>query len=89
MTNTIGMLERALGQTESIISAIGPHQASWPTPCPQWTVRDLVQHLVGSDLRNFTASARGETIDWGAPAGPLGDDWIGQYRAGVRPLLEA
>ena len=89
MTDTIGLVERALGQTESIISAIRPEQATLPTPCPQWTVRDLVEHVAGRGLRNFTASARGEAVDWRAPAEPIGDDWAGQFRAGVGPLLAA
>jgi uncharacterized protein (TIGR03086 family) len=89
MTDTLQLLERAIGQMGTIISAIRPGQANRPTPCPQWTVHDLVQHVVGSDLRNFTVSARGEAADWRAAAEPLGEDWLGQYRAGVGPLLEA
>jgi uncharacterized protein (TIGR03086 family) len=87
MTGTLGLLERTLGQTESIIAEIRPEQATLPTPCPQWTVRDVVQHVVGSDLRNFTAVARGETTDWLAPPEPLGEDWVRQFRAGAHELF--
>jgi len=87
MTNSLGLLERTLGQTESIIAEIRPEQAMLPTPCPQWTVRDVVEHIVGADLRNFTAVVRGEMIDWVAPPEPLGDDWVTQFRAGAHGLL--
>jgi len=87
MTNSLGRLERALGQTESIIAEIRPERAMLPTPCPQWTVRDIVEHIVGADLRNFTAVVQGETIDWVAPPEPLGDDWVRQFRAGAHGLL--
>lgn len=44
MTERLALLERALDQAESIIVAIRPEQATLPTPCPQWTVRDVVAH---------------------------------------------
>lgn len=81
------MLERALGQTGAIIAEIRPEQAALPTPCPQWTVRDVVEHVVGSGLRNFTALARGETVDWQAAPDPLGSEWAGEFRAGAHGLL--
>lgn len=87
MTNSLSLLERTLGQTESIIAEIRPEQAILPTPCPQWTVHDLTEHVVGADLRNFTAVARGETIDWLAPPEPLGDEWSAQFRVGAHGLL--
>jgi len=87
LRDSLGRLERTLGQTESIIAEIRPEQATLPTPCPQWTVRDIVEHIVGADLRNFTAVVQGETIDWGAPPEPLGDDWVRQFRAGAHGLL--
>lgn len=86
---TLPLLERALGQTEAIIAAIRPEQATLPTPCPQWTVRDLVEHLVGRGLGNFTAVARGETIDWTAPPKPLGGDWAAEFASGAQQLLAA
>jgi uncharacterized protein (TIGR03086 family) len=51
-------------------------------------VRALVRHLVGQDLRNFLALARGEAADWQAPAGELGEDWAADYRAGTAQLME-
>ena len=70
----MGLLERALDQAAAIIAGIGASQAALPTPCADWDVRALVRHLIGQDLRNFTVAARGETADWQAPAGNVGED---------------
>jgi len=83
------LLDRALDQTERLIAAVGSGQARLPTPCPDWDVQALVRHLAGQDLRNFLAALRGETVDWQAPAGDLGDDWAARFRDRAAPLREA
>jgi len=86
-TDTVTLLERALDQTAAIIAAIPPSQAGLATPCPGWDVRALVRHLVAQDMRNFLASARGETADWRAPADDIGDDWSAEFQDRAGPLL--
>jgi uncharacterized protein (TIGR03086 family) len=81
------LLARALEQTAAVIAAIPAGLAGAPTPCPAWDVQALVRHLVGQDLRNFVVSARGESADWQAPAGELGQDWAAAFRAGAEELL--
>ena len=87
--DTLALLERALDQTAAIIAAIPASQSGLPTPCPDWDARALVRHLVGQDMRNFLVSARGETADWQAPAGELGEDWAAEFRDRAGPLLAA
>jgi len=82
------LLERALDQTAAVIEAITPDQAGLPTPCADWTVRDLVQHVVAQDLRNFIIAARGEAADWRARAADLGEDWSQEFRSGAARLLD-
>lgn len=88
-TDTVGLLERALDQTEALIASTGPGQASLPTPCADWDVRALVGHMAGQDLRNFLLRMRGETADWRAPADEIGDDWAAAFRARAAPLRAA
>ncbi|QIS12731.1 TIGR03086 family metal-binding protein [Nocardia arthritidis] len=85
---TVELLERALTQMGEVIAAIGAEQSEWPTPCEGWGVHTLVRHVVGQDLRNFAMSARGETVDWRAPAEELHGDWAAQFRTGAAALLE-
>lgn len=83
------LLGRALDQTAALIAATGPGQASLPTPCTDWDVRALVQHLAGQDLRNFLLRVRGAAADWQAPPEDIGDDWAEAFRRRAAPLMEA
>ncbi|WP_203236833.1 TIGR03086 family metal-binding protein [Nocardia panacis] len=85
--DTIELLGRAVDQLGTVIADIRPEQADLPTPCADWDVRALAQHVIGLDLRNFLVSARGERPDWQEPADPLGPDWSADYAAASAPLL--
>ena len=88
-SSTLTLLERALDQTERLITAIGVDQAGLATPCSGWDVAAIVQHLAGQDLHNFLLAARGETADWQAPSGELGEDWAAAFRDRAAPLRAA
>ena len=45
-----GDLARASAFTGGLIDRIAPGQWTAPTPCTEWSVRDLVNHLVGMNL---------------------------------------
>jgi uncharacterized protein (TIGR03086 family) len=83
----IDQLSRSIDQTGAIISRISPDQATLPTPCSDWDVSALVEHVV-QDLRRFTARAsRGEQEP--AAEAQAGDDWTGAYREASDELLAA
>ena len=86
---TIALLERALDQATVVIDAIRPDQATLPTPCSEWNVQALVQHLVGQDTRNYIRAARGEMPDWQVPPDELGPDWSADFGARVAELRRA
>jgi uncharacterized protein (TIGR03086 family) len=54
--------DRALAATRMIVAGVGDEQWSHPTPCPDWNVRQLVNHIVSG---NWWAAelAAGSTID--------------------------
>jgi uncharacterized protein (TIGR03086 family) len=85
---TLGLLERALTQLAAVIAIERDDQDELPTPCAGWSVRDLLSHVIGQDLRVFATAARGETPDWSAPAAPLGADRLAQFRTGAEELLK-
>lgn len=42
---------RALEAFSQVPARVGPEQYGGPTPCAEWTVRDLVDHVVGGNNR--------------------------------------
>jgi uncharacterized protein (TIGR03086 family) len=81
----IDLLSRALDQTGSVIARVRPEQASLPTPCTSWNVRDLVNHVV-HDAQQFRAMAAGGRYEKGEDD-VIGDDWDGAYRRAAGELL--
>jgi len=87
-------LQRACAATEPIVERLSPADYGKTTPCTEWDVRDLVNHLLGtlelgrallSDTPPAVAVAPGEV-----PADDLaGDDPAKAYRVGVDSLLAA
>ena len=82
------VLATVLSQTQAVVDTTTPAQADLPTPCPDWTVRDLVGHLL-VDHDNFRLRAEGGQPDW--TRGPVdpGTNWSDAFHAGADALLEA
>jgi uncharacterized protein (TIGR03086 family) len=53
------LVRRASSATGAVIARIGGQDWQRPTPCSEWTVRDIVEHLVANNRRN-AAQARGQ-----------------------------
>jgi uncharacterized protein (TIGR03086 family) len=56
----IAAFHRAAALVDATVSAIRPEQYDGPTPCTQWTVRQLVNHVVTGNLI-FASLATGAT----------------------------
>lgn len=66
----------------AVVEAVKPDQLSWPTPCSEWTVRQLIDHLLGgADYLLAAATGAQPAPSEGAP--PT------DYRAGVDRVLTA
>lgn len=80
-------LTRALSAVDELIVGVGDDQWSAPTPCTDWTVRELVNHLVGVNLvfaalvNSQAPPERGTDV--------LGDDPAGAYRDSSRAIQAA
>ena len=60
--DSIALLERAVAVAGGLVAGVRADQWEWRTPCPDFDVRALVQHMVGG-LRQFTSVARGEPAE--------------------------
>jgi uncharacterized protein (TIGR03086 family) len=61
---------------------------SAPTPCTDWTVRQVVNHLIGMN-RVFVALLANEPPPPRPSEGHVEDDWVGAYRASAAALQAA
>jgi uncharacterized protein (TIGR03086 family) len=87
-------LATALDGTGRLVAAVTEEQWDLPTPCSDWTVRQLVNHVVGGN-RLFTRVLSGEPLpprdQLGARAreDQLGTDPAAAYAASAADLLSA
>ncbi|MFI9406764.1 TIGR03086 family metal-binding protein [Nocardia sp. NPDC052316] len=87
MTAAIEDLGRAFAAVADLLAEVRPEQWAAPTPCSEWNVRDVVEHLVTVNL-SFTAQLEnGPLPQRGADL--LGDNPIGAYRGSAASLLNA
>jgi uncharacterized protein (TIGR03086 family) len=94
MTAPVDDLTAALAGTEQLVAGIGPDDWDLPTPCTEWSVRQVVNHLVSSNLL-FVRVLGGEPLPpreellAAARTDRLGEDAVGAYRASAAALVDA
>ena len=88
MMSVVDLDRRAALATAEVIDATSPDQHAAPTPCTDWTVRDLLTHLVAGNVK-YVEIGRGKEWARGAPDVVLDSDPGGQYRRTMDAMLEA
>jgi uncharacterized protein (TIGR03086 family) len=76
----VELYRAATERASTVVRAIAPDQLDRPTPCTEWTVQDLLDHLTGGT--EYLRAA----VD-GRPPVPLGDAGPADFEAGVRAVL--
>jgi len=69
MADPIAMLEQAVAAVQSIVDRVQPDQMGLPSPCTDWTVRDVIDHMVKGNAWAVAIL----TSDTGTPPRPTGD----------------
>ena len=85
-SGSIDILASALDQTAEVLANVRDDQIEAPTPCEDWTVGRLVDHIVATP-DNFAAMMRGEQPDFSTAAPQVGADREERFRAGGDTLL--
>ena len=80
----IDALEQTFEHAHGVIGNVRTAQHDDPTPCPEWTVRDLLGHTIGV-VAGLGAAAAGTT----PPAFELGPDPASQFRLAADSALAA
>jgi uncharacterized protein (TIGR03086 family) len=91
MTNRdeeLAVLVRGLDQATSLLGSVDDSDLTAPTPCHEWTVAELVDHLVAAPTK-FAAMVRGDEVDWSAPTPHVDGNRGEAFRAGADELVSA
>jgi uncharacterized protein (TIGR03086 family) len=79
-------LERASAMAAPVVAAVTPADLARPTPCREWDVRTLLNHLIGV-ADQFPVVLRGEKANWSGAA--FTDDPVAALSAAVQANLGA
>jgi uncharacterized protein (TIGR03086 family) len=82
------VLVRATDQLAALLDDVPREALGARTACEEWTVQDLVDHVVAAPIR-FARMARGEPIDWTAPTPSAGPDAAAAFRSHAADLHRA
>ena len=82
------LLDRAVASTGKIVAGVRPDQLAAPTPCAEWDVRALLNHVIGV-ADTFSHAGDGEPI---SPPNPRtdyfqGDGYATAYEAATAGML--
>ena len=83
----LAVLQQALDQLAELLNGLDRAALSDRTPCEEWTVQDLVDHVVAAP-ENFARMLRREPIDWSASPS-AGEHPTEIFRAHAADLLAA
>jgi uncharacterized protein (TIGR03086 family) len=86
--DAVRVLSHALDQTGDVLAEVRRADLDRPTPCADWTVQQLVDHLVATPGR-FLQMMNGEQPDWETPPPRVSQDWAGAFRVSADNLIHA
>ena len=85
--DVVATMDRVLEQTTQVVNGITPDQLGNPTPCTEWSVRDVVNHITGGATM-FAECVEGDVADerLGQLMGGdnLGDDYKGAWEQAAK-----
>lgn len=85
----IDQLQQTLNQTSDIVGGVSPDQYDASTPCPEYDVRTLMNHMVAGNLM-FASVANGDELDMSIfGEDHLGEDPAAAYRTSAEAALAA
>jgi uncharacterized protein (TIGR03086 family) len=86
--NAPRILVHALDQAGDVLDHVHADRLEHPTPCSEWNVGQLADHLVATPA-NFLTMMRGGQPDWSAPPPHITESWGPTYRVHADDLLHA
>ena len=85
---SLRILGHALDQAGDVLDHVRADRLPLPTPCTDWDVAALADHLVEAP-RRFLQMMRGQQPDWAAPPPHVEDGWGPRFREAGDDLIHA
>src|SRR5262245_66653266 len=70
--DVVATFERVLDRTNEVVDRVEPDQLGNPTPCTEWDVRAVINHITGG------ATMFAECVEQGS----VPDSWLGELMGG-------
>jgi uncharacterized protein (TIGR03086 family) len=87
------MIQRVLGETGRIVDGIEPSQLSRPTPCAEWDVRAVLNHITGGATMFAECIENGSITDDRLveliASDQLGDDYKASFKTAAEHAVTA
>jgi uncharacterized protein (TIGR03086 family) len=87
-TPDLTLLTVAVDQVADLLGRVDDAALERPTPCAEWTVGGLVDHVVRAPVV-FTTIMRGEQPDWASAPPRIGSDRVGRFREASDGLVRS
>ena len=91
--DSVALLGRVVDETTRLVEGTTPEQLGEKTPCTEWTVRDLINHVTGGGTMFAISAEQGSVPDevLGQLMGGdnLGDDYKSAWKAASARALQA
>ncbi len=84
----IAACQRTLEGAERMVASLRPDELAKPTPCAEWNVRQLIDHMIGVNWA-LAGAASGQPPSPGSSPPTAGDDPAAAYAASARAALAA
>ena len=88
MGDEVRVLRHAVDQAGDVLDHVHAAALDRPTPCADWDVATLADHLVATPGR-FLAMMRGAEVDWSAPPPHVTQEWGPAFRSPGDDLVHA
>jgi uncharacterized protein (TIGR03086 family) len=82
-------LEKSFAVARQALAGVTPDQLDQPTPCASWTVRDLVNHVVGGSYWFAASMDAGKSPDDEGETDLSEGDIVARYDEGTRQAVAA
>jgi uncharacterized protein (TIGR03083 family) len=84
----LAVLSRGLDQVERLLGLVTEEDRSRRTPCEDWDVAELADHLVAGTA-SFARTVRGEQVDWTATPPSVDGDYAAEFHRNADGLRSA